>query len=419
MINPGVEMLSSAQSLIRTTATSLGIAPAEIEKLVASNMIYEFSLYLTKDDGSVEVLTGFRCQHNNNRGPYKGGIRFHPDTSREEVQALATLMAIKTAVVDIPFGGGKGGIRVDPKKLSKSELRRLSKAFARKLTPYIGQDKDIPAPDVNTTPQIMEWMLEEYEAIKGVKEPAAFTGKSVVKGGSLGRTEATGYGGVMVLQELLKSMKIEKSMEVAVQGFGNVGYYFAESAIEHGHKVVALSDSKGGVMLESIENNFDIQKIMACKTEEGSVKECYCVNGKCQTNSSAQITNDQILELPVDILVPSALENVINENNMRNIKAKIIVEMANGPITEKAREYLSSKGVVIIPDVLANAGGVAVSYLEWVQGKQGYWWSKDEVFKKLENIMKIAFSAVWERSKSKKIDLKSSAFEIAIERLIK
>ena len=407
MNNPGKEMLESTQNLIRTIGEKMGYDKSNIDQLITAEMIYEFALPIDKDDGTSEMFVGYRVQHSSVRGPYKGGIRFHQDTTREEVQALAILMSIKTAVANIPMGGGKGGIRVNPKNLSESELKQLSKKFAAKLAHVIGQDVDIPAPDVNTNPTIMKWMLEEYEQIHGKKEPSAFTGKSVLNGGSLGRTEATGYGGVIALQELLKRLYPNKQskMTIAIQGFGNVGYYFAEAAVAEGHKVVAVSDSKGGIIGNESEDGLDIPLVLTCKKKVGSIQ------GKT-------ISNQELLELPVDILVPAALENVINEKNMKNIKSKIIVEMANGPITETARQFLSSKGIIIIPDVLANAGGVIVSYLEWVQGRQGIWWSQSDVMNRLNDIMSTSFADIWNYSKIQSIDLKTAAFEVAIQRLI-
>ncbi|KKQ38064.1 MAG: Glutamate dehydrogenase [Candidatus Roizmanbacteria bacterium GW2011_GWA2_37_7] len=404
-------MLESAQNLIRTIGERMGYEKSKIEQFIAPEMAFEFSIPLEKEDGTTEVLTGYRIQHNSSRGPYKGGIRFHQDTSREEVQALAILMSIKTAVANIPMGGGKGGVRVNPKKLTQSELKQLSKRFAAKLAHVIGEDIDIPAPDVNTNATIMQWMLEEYEKIHGKKEPAAFTGKSVSNGGSLGRTEATGYGGVIALQELLHKLQPNKQSKVtvAIQGFGNVGYYFAKAAVCEGHTVVAVSDSKGAITGNGSDNGLDIPLVHECKKKQGSV---------CDSTKGKTISNDDLLELPVDVLVPAALENVIHEKNMEKIQAKIIVEMANGPTTEAARQYLISKGVLILPDVLANAGGVIVSYLEWVQGKQGIWWTQADVINRLNEIMRASFEDIWSHSKKQSVDLTTAAFEVAIQRLL-
>jgi len=412
-------MLESAQALITKTAERMRLDSEMIKRLIEPEFSHEFALTITMDSGRQKVFKGWRIQHNSALGPYKGGIRFHPETVREEVQALATLMSIKCAVAGLPYGGSKGGIVVDPKKLSKGELERLSRAFAGRIARVIGVDVDIPAPDVNTTPQIMAWMIDEYQKVVGYKSPGTFTGKPVTIGGSLGRTEATGRGGLFVLQALLKkranhNSPLQKNLTIAVQGFGNVGYYFAKLAEAEGFKIVAVSDSKGGVY---VGDGLSVETTMKCKREKGMVAGCYCRGSVCDLKSGRTISNEELLELPVDILVPAALENVISEKNMKKIKAKIILEMANGPITEEAYEYLSKQGVVIIPDVLANSGGVTVSYLEWVQGRQGYWWSEEEVNKKLEEMIVRAFRAIWDRSVEKKIPLKQAAFEVAIERI--
>lgn len=414
-------MLESAQALITKTAEKMKLDPEMIKRLIEPEFAHEFTLVIAMDNGKKKVFKGWRIQHNSALGPYKGGIRFHPETTKEEVQALATLMSIKCAVAGLPYGGGKGGIVVDPKELSKSELERLSRAFAGKIAHVIGEDVDVPAPDVNTTPEIMSWMIDEYQKIIGRKSPATFTGKPVAMGGSLGRTEATGRGGLFVLQALLEKTRNSgqvpspfNDLTVAVQGFGNVGYYFAKLAEAEGFKIVAVSDSKGGVY---IKDSLSVDTTMNCKKEKGMVAGCYCRGSVCDLKSGKNITNEELLKLPVDILVPAALENVINEKNMKNIKAKVILEMANGPITKEAYEYLGKKGVVIVPDVLANSGGVTVSYLEWVQGKAGYFWSEKEVNDKLKVMIERAFEAVWRKSASRRMPLKQAAFEVAIERI--
>ncbi len=429
-------MWEETKKLIKKAGEKLGLTQGQIERLVEPEMVYEFTVPLKKDDGSLQIFKAWRSQHNSLRGPYKGGIRFHPNVNEEEIKALSALMTIKCAVVNIPYGGGKGGIKVDPKKLSERELELLSRAYAAKIAPFIGQDKDIPAPDVNTNPTIMGWMHDEYEKIKGVKEPAAFTGKPVEKGGSKGRVEATGYGGVVVLVEMLRHAAFEaasppkggspkrflqkrvpqlkEGLTIAIQGFGNVGYHFAKFAVEKGFKVVAVSDSKGAVY---VEEGLDPEATLNCKKEKGTVAGCYCKGSVCDVRFGKTISGEELLELPVDVLVPAALEGAINEKNMKNIKAKIIIEMANGPITEKAWEYLTSKGVIIVPDVLANAGGVATSYLEWVQGRQGYWWEKKEVLERLEKIMQRATREVMEFAQDKDLRLKEAALTLAVKRL--
>ncbi len=408
--NQGEKMLESAQALIKKTAENMNLNQETIKRLIEPEYSHEFVFEVMMDNGKKKVFKGWRIQHNSALGPYKGGIRFHPETVREEVQALATLMSIKCAVAGLPYGGGKGGVAVDPKTLSETELERLSREYAKKIAPFIGEDIDVPAPDVNTNPKIMAWMLDEYEKVIGKKSPATFTGKPIAKGGSLGRTEATGRGGLIILKALLSKLnskfKIQNSkLKVAVQGFGNVGYFFAKLAYEAGFKIVALSDSKGGI--------YDEKGINPEKAIEYKKK-----TGKLSGFQGKDITNEDLLKLPVDILVPAALENVINEKNASRIKTKIILELANGPLTEEAFEYLDKKGVVIVPDVLANSGGVTVSYLEWVQGKQGYFWSEKEVNGKLEVMMNRAFEAIWEKSQKRKISLKQAAFEVAIERIV-
>jgi len=396
-------MLESAQALIRKTAEGMKLDSVMIERLIEPEFAHEFALVITMDNGKKRVFKGWRIQHNSALGPYKGGIRFHRDTVREEVQALGTLMSIKCAVAGIPYGGGKGGIVVDPKTLSKAELERLSRAFIGRIAHIIGEDVDVPAPDVNTTPEIMSWMIDEYQKIIGRKSLATITGKPVAMGGSLGRTAATGRGGLFVLMSLMAKLKKKaKGTTVAVQGFGNVGYYFAKLATEVGFKVVAISDSKTGVY---DKNGIDLDRALKNKKEKGTVAY------------TKAISNEELLELDVDVLVPAALENMINEKNMAKIKAPVIVEMANGPLTQEAYEYLAKKGKIIVPDVLANSGGVTVSYLEWVQNKAGYYWTEKEVNDKLKVMMDRAFEAMWKKSVEKKMPLKQAAFEVALERI--
>ena len=446
MENTGKKMLESAQAIIIKTAKSLGLSETLIKRLIEPEAVHEFNFSIDK-----KIYKGFRIQHNSVLGPYKGGIRFHPNVSREEVQALATLMTIKCAVAGLPYGGGKGGVVVDPKQLSEGELENLSRAYARAITPIIGPTVDVPAPDVNTNPKIMNWMMDEYIKLKIQNAKfkitsknskllnqlrATFTGKPVEEGGTLGRIEATGRGGVIVLKSLISKLKFEirnskfeiPRPTVAVQGFGNVGYYFAQFAHEEGFKIVAVSDSKGSAY---IQKGLNPAATLKCKREKGEVSGCYCRGSVCDIKYGKAVTNEQLLELPVDILVPAALENVINKDNMKKIKAKIIVEMANGPVTEEAHEYLSRKGTIIIPDVLANSGGVTVSYLEWLQNIRNERWEEERVNKKLKEIMEGAFEKIWEKASSKfkvqssklsrtsKIDLKRAAFEVAIERIVK
>jgi len=425
-------MLESAQDIIIKTAESLGLDQITIKRLIEPEAIHELNFPVKMDNGKIKLFKGYRIQHNSALGPYKGGIRFHPNVSREEVQALATLMSIKCAVAHLPYGGGKGGVIVNPKELSATELEALSKTYAKAISPFIGPHLDVPAPDMNTNPKIMKWMVDEY--IKNVKCQnsnvktknenslrATFTGKPVDEGGTLGRTEATGRGGVMVLKALLSKLNPKSKIQnpklvIAVQGFGNVGYYFAKIAKEEGFNVVTVSDSKGGVY---VKNGVDAETTLKCKEKKGSVAGCYCTGSVCDIKYGKNITNEQLLELPVDVLVPAAMENVINQGNMKKIKAKIILEMANGPITEEAYEYLTKQGIIIVPDVLANSGGVIVSYLEWYQNIKNEKWSEKKVNNKLEEMIVSAFEKIWKRSQTKKISLTKAAFETAIENIVK
>jgi glutamate dehydrogenase/leucine dehydrogenase len=401
-----VNPFESAQKQLQEVAPFVDVDKNIISRLMQPDRVLKVFLPITMDDGTVQVFEGYRSQHNNSAGPYKGGIRFHEDVSEGEVKALSMWMTWKCAVVGIPLGGGKGGVIVDPKLLSKAELERLSRAYARAISPIIGKDKDVPAPDVNTDGQIMAWMLDEYEQIVGRKEPGVITGKPLALGGSKGRTAATGRGGLFALMELAKRLKLEpKQTRVAVQGFGNVGYYFAKLAQAEGYKIVAVSDSKGGVF---DEQGLDVEKLVAHKDKTGSV---------ANYAGAQKITNAQLLELDVDVLVPGAFENVIGVENASNVKAKAIIELANGPVTPAADVILHKKGIYFVPDILANAGGVTVSYFEWIQNNYGYYWEEEEVNQKLQRIMSEAFGQVWEIHKQKNVNLRLAAYILALKRV--
>lgn len=373
----------------------------------------------------------FRAQHNNALGPYKGGIRFHPNVSESEVKALALWMSLKCAVARLPLGGGKGGVTVDPKKLSVGKLEQLSRAYVRLIADHIGPDIDIPAPDVNTNSTIMSWMLDEYERIVGHRAPGTFTGKPLLLGGSAGRVKATGLGGVLAMKYLLEKLTDEdhrhldapwmkkpvSQITIAVQGFGNVGYFFAKLASAAGFRVVAVSDSKGAIY---IEEGLDPVATMECKEEKGTLAGCYCKGGVCDLRGGKQLSNDQLLELPVDILVPAALEGVIHEGNVGRIQAPVIIEMANGPITPTADKILEKKGTTIMPDIFANSGGVTASYFEWVQNNIGYAWTEEEVDMRLEKQMKKSFMHIWDeyQSLSKSPSLRLASYVVAVKRII-
>ncbi|MBW7955432.1 Glu/Leu/Phe/Val dehydrogenase [Patescibacteria group bacterium] len=394
---------------------------AAIERLKEPDRVIEGHLEVEMDDGRSETFQAYRSQHNNARGPYKGGIRFHPDVSQEEVKALSTWMTWKCAVTGIPYGGGKGGVIVDPKKLSQDELQRLSRAYARFITPYIGPQVDIPAPDVNTTPQMMAWMVDEYQQEVGrqakvvdsshsaAENPlATFTGKPVTLGGSEGREEATGLGGVVVMEKLVEQLfltKEKKQITVAVQGFGNVGYWFAYLAHQKGYSVVAISDSRGGIYAPQ---GLDPEYVLNYKKEHGSLP----------SDGVQQISNAELLELPVDILVPSALEGVIDKKNAHRIQARAIIEMANGPTTSEADEVLAARNVFVVPDILANAGGVSTSYFEWVQNLQGYNWPLQEVTTRLKKVMETAFAEMWQMHQKTGQTGRVSAYMTAVQRVV-
>lgn len=374
--------------------------------------------------GEEKSFPAYRVQHNSLLGPFKGGVRFHPGVNLRELEILAFLMTLKSALMGLPFGGAKGGVVVNPKKFSRKKLEELSRAYVRAFYNFLGPDLDIPAPDVNTNPQIMAWMLDEYEKLVGYHAPAMITGKPLALGGSRGREKATGLGGTIILEELIKRIKLKKPLTVAIQGFGNVGYHLAKILEKKGFKIVALSDSKGGIHLISEESRlkkiktFDIETVMACKKEKGLLADCYCIGGVCDLSFGRQITNEELLELPVDILIPAAKEGVINKGKAKKIKAKIVLEMANDPTTAEADEILNQRNIIVVPDILANAGGVTVSYFEWIQGKQGYFWEEKEVFFQLEKILKRAFYSVWQLSCEKKIPLRTAAYFLALSRLL-
>jgi glutamate dehydrogenase/leucine dehydrogenase len=374
-------------------------------------------LPLKRDNGEIEIFEGHRIQYNNFLGPYKGGIRYFPEVNEDEIKTLAFLMTIKCALVNLPLGGAKGGIKVDPKNLSEKELENLSREYVRKIYDFIGPDKDIPAPDVNTNAKIMDWMVDEYLKIsnsKDIKLKATFTGKSIQNDGSEGREEATGKGGETILERFVEKMGLKKPLTVAIQGFGNVGYNLAKFLYQKGYRLVALSDSKGGIYSEE---GFNPELVMECKKEKGMISGCYCVGSVCDISLGRDISNEELLELDVDILIPAALENVINEKNADKIKAKIILEMANNPLTEEADEILNRKGVIVIPDILANSGGVTVSYFEMLQNLNNEKWSKEKVFEELEKYLSKSFDEVWQIKEKLNIDLRKASYIVALRRI--
>ena len=358
------------------------------------------------DDGTVQVFTGYRVQHNLGRGPAKGGIRYHQDVTLDEVRALAMWMTWKCAVVGIPYGGGKGGVTVDPKKLSKKELEGLSRRYFTEISILIGPERDIPAPDVNTTPQIMAWFMDTYSMHVGYTVPGVVTGKPISLGGSEGRNEATARGCVFTIVDAAAHLGMDLTKAtVAVQGFGNAGYIAAKLMSDEGSKVIAVSDTGGAIHSQA---GLDVDKVLAWKQEHRTV---------VGFPGSTTITNGELLELPCDVLIPAAYENQITVQNAANVKAKIVAEAANGPTTPEADKILASKGVFMIPDILANAGGVTVSYFEWVQDLNRDHWSEAVVNAKLKEIMDRSFAEVLAMAELEEVDMRTAAYLVAVKRV--
>ncbi|MEK7643884.1 MAG: Glu/Leu/Phe/Val dehydrogenase [Patescibacteria group bacterium] len=378
------------------------------EILRAPKRVLTVSIPVKMDNGVVRVFTGFRSQYNDALGPFKGGIRYHQNVTLDEVKALSFWMTMKCAVAGLPLGGGKGGIIFDPKQLSEGELERLSRGYIRQLYKYLGPTQDVPAPDVYTNGQIMSWMLDEYEKLIGEHAPGFITGKPLALGGSLGRDKATAQGGVFVLREVVAKLGLKpEKTAVAIQGYGNAGAHMAELLSKDGYKIVAVSDSKGAVVGQGGEG-LDIGKLNEHKIKTGAV---------IKFEGTETISNEDLLELDVDILIPAALENVITADNASKVKAKIVLELANGPTTPEADKILFERGVLLVPDILSNAGGVTVSYFEQVQNASNYYWEAEEVMDKLRVAMVGAFERVWERKEKYQVDMRTAAFVSALERV--
>ena len=386
-----------------------------VEKLKHPKSMLQVAIPVRMDNGSLRVFDGYRVRHDDTRGPGKGGIRYHPDVNLGEVKALAFWMTCKCAVLGLPFGGAKGGIIVNPKELSRLELERLSRGFIQQIGDFIGPETDVPAPDVYTNAMIMGWMMDEYSKMHRQRVPAVITGKPIPLGGSLGRDDATGRGAYFCIKELeAKRSWKPHDVRVAVQGFGNAGQHVAQLLHADGYRIVAVSDSRGGIYKPE---GFDVPSLVYMKNEARRLEAVYCDGSVCEAVEASQVTNEDLLELDVDLLIPAALENQITAANAARIKAPVIVEVANGPTTSQADEILNERKKLVVPDILANAGGVTVSYFEWVQNKAGFYWTLDEVQTRLHTMMSREFNTVYEMMHQLETDMRTAAYAHALQRI--
>ncbi|WP_051317320.1 Glu/Leu/Phe/Val family dehydrogenase [Ectobacillus panaciterrae] len=401
-----MNVLERTQQVIKTALQKMRSNENTYELLKEPLRLLTVRIPVKMDDGSVKVFTGYRAQHNDAVGPTKGGIRFHPDVTEEEVKALSMWMSIKCGITGLPYGGGKGGIQCDPREMSFSELERLSRGYVRAISQIVGPTKDIPAPDVFTNSQIMAWMMDEYSRLREFDSPGFITGKPMVLGGSQGRESSTALGVTIVTKEAAKLKNIPLAgAKVIIQGFGNAGSFLAKFLHDAGAKVIGISDAFGALY---DPQGLDINYLLENRDSFGSVTHLF----------TKRLTNEELLVKDCDILIPAAIENQITEKNAGDIKAKIVVEAANGPTTLKATQILTDKGVLIVPDVLASAGGVVVSYFEWVQNNQGYYWSAEEVDEKLEIILTDAFLSVYQTSVQKEVDMRLAAYIVGLKRVV-
>ncbi len=405
---PENNLLESALVRLDEAAKHINVDPDVIEKLKFARETTKVRLMIRMDDGSRKSFLAWRCRYDDTRGPTKGGIRFHPDATEEEVEMLAFWMTFKCAVMNLPYGGGKGAVQVDARTLSKAELERLSRSYIQAFARIIGPDRDIPAPDVYTNSMIMGWMADEYAQIVGQTSPAVITGKPIALGGSLGRGDATARGGYYLVRHLSRDLGLDGPLRVAIQGFGNAGQYIASLLAGDGHRIVAVSDSGGAVQAD---DGLDVEALLAAKEDGLSVIATAGKAGHRTVDATALVGVD------CDVLVPAALENMIHPGNAASVKARLVLELANGPVTPEADEILASRGVVVLPDILANAGGVTVSYFEWVQNKQGYYWELEEIHAKLRAIMEREGRAIWNVSRDKGVTMRTAAYVHALGRL--
>ncbi|WP_028783060.1 Glu/Leu/Phe/Val family dehydrogenase [Thalassobacillus devorans] len=403
--NDKLDVLKSTQSVIRKALDKLGY-PGEVYELLKEPVrMMTVRIPVRMDDGSIKIFTGYRAQHNDAVGPTKGGVRFHPNVSEKEVKALSIWMSLKAGIVDLPYGGGKGGIVCDPREMSFRELEGVSRGYVRSISQIVGPTKDIPAPDVFTNSQIMAWMMDEYSRIDEFNNPGFITGKPIVLGGSHGRESATAKGVTICIEEACKKKGIDlKGARVIVQGFGNAGSFLAKFMHDKGAKVIGISDAYGAL---HDPEGLDIDYLLDRRDSFGTVTNLF----------KNTITNQELLELEGDILVPAAIENQITEDNAYNIKTPIVVEAANGPTTLEATKILSDRGILLVPDVLASAGGVTVSYFEWVQNNQGYYWTEEEVEEKLYKVMIKGFNNVYNTSQTRRVDMRLAAYMVGVRKM--
>lgn len=399
-----LNLFTSTQAIIKEALQKLGYDEAMYDLLKEPLRMLQVRIPVRMDDGTVTVFTGYRAQHNDAVGPTKGGVRFHPNVSEEEVKALSMWMTLKAGIVDLPYGGGKGGVICDPRQMSMGELERLSRGYVRATSQIVGPTKDIPAPDVFTNAQIMAWMMDEYSRMDEFNSPGFITGKPIVLGGSQGRDRATAQGVTIVIEQAAKRRNLQiEGARVVIQGFGNAGSFLAKFMNDLGAKVVGISDANGALY---DPEGLDIDYLLDRRDSFGTVTNLF----------ENTITNEELLELECDILVPAAIENQITAENAHNIKAGIVVEAANGPTTQEATKILTERGVLLVPDVLASAGGVTVSYFEWVQNNQGYYWSEEEVNEKLYKKMVAAFDNIYSVAESRKIDMRLAAYMVGVRK---
>ena len=408
-------LFADASKRLETAMKYVSISEDALERLKYPKSSLSVSIPVRMDDGSLKIFQGYRVRYDDTRGPAKGGVRYHPNVSLDEVQSLAFWMTFKCAVLNLPFGGGKGGITVDPKALSKLELERLTRGYIDAIADFIGPDIDIPAPDVYTNAMIMGWMMDQYSIIRRQITPAVVTGKPLTMGGSRGRDGATATGTFFVIESIMpKFDRLPQETTVAIQGFGNAGALLAELLYKAGYKVVAVSDSQGGIYAK---NGLDIPSIRQYKALGKGLRTLYSENSVSNLVDHEFLSNEELLALDVDVLVPAALENVINEANADDIKAKYIFEAANGPITSAADQVLEGKGIYVFPDILANAGGVTVSYFEWVQNRSGLYWTLEEVNQRMKQKMVEETQHIWSISQELAISLRTAAYVHALNRL--